>query len=383
MAVTLRADNRVLVNNAKFAYLVDNYQAGAASVVVTNNEPFSTDTPILLAEMGKTDAEILKVSVLNTSTNTITIGDIDSTPTGTAFPHPESTRVIALPYDQIRFYWTAATGTISDETPTFGTANPLTGWTTLDPSSYYSTYSDVTNTTGFGWFKYRNKISLEESAVSNPIPYVGFTLNTAQQVFADFDSLLNTNELKLISIPEKFAWLNEALSQFKNKLNLSNVEYTVSTEQSISATNGTAEYILPDDFSDIVEITDSSGVPIEFIPVSQILEYAGTNPTVNKYYLRGRYIGLSPTPTASATYKYRYRGKAVRVTSLSTYIDLPDNGFYSLKDWLMFRAYSKFNNPMAASYYQYFTNSLNLQIQASVKRSANLDTWGIDSAANA
>lgn len=379
--ITLRADNRVLVNNAKFAYLLQNYSSNTDIVEVSNTEPFAVGTPILLSEMGQTDAEVLRVYAIS-GTN-ITLSDIDNIPTNTAYSHPESTRMVALPYDQIRFFWTAATNTIADENPTFDDSNPLTGWVALDPSSYYSTYSDAAHSTGFGWFMYRNLDTGETSLESNPIPYAGFTYNTAQQVFADFESLLNTNELKLVSTNDKFAWLNEALAVFKNKLNLTNVEYTVSTPQTITTTASTAEYILPDDFADIVEITDQSGLPIDFIPVSQIMSNNGTNPSVVKYYLRGRYIGFSPTPTQTGTiYYYRYRGKAVRVTSLSTYIDLPDNAFYSLKDWMMYRAYMKFNNPLATAYYQSFKNSIDLYMQAAVKRSANLDTWEIASNAN-
>ena len=381
--VTLKADNRVIVNNAEFSYLVSNYQSNVSSVEVANAEPFSVGTPILFSEIGQSDAEILKVNAI--SGTTITIGDIDNIATNTAYSHPESTKVVALPYDQIRFFWTAALGTIADETPTFNANTPLTAWVTLNPSSYYSTYGDTGHSTGFGWFMYRNATTGETSSVSNPIPYAGFTLNTAQQVFADFESLLNTNELKLISVNDKFAWLNEALAIIKNKLNLTNVEYTVSTRQTITTTASTAEYILPDDFSDVVEITEEDGEPVDFIPVSQVLVNNGQNSstTVTKYYLRGRYIGFSPTPTVTGTiFYYTYRQKATRVINTSTYIELPDNMFYVIKDWMMFRAYSKFNNPVAQNYYQYFNNAINLFIQASVKRSANLDTWEITSSAN-
>lgn len=381
MAVTLRADNRVLTQNAKFAYLTQNYSSNVASVEVSNTEPFAVNTPILLSEMGQTDAEVLKVYSI--SSTTITLGDVNNLPTNTVYAHPESTRMIALPYDQIRFFWTAALGTIADETPTFNDTTPLTGWTALDPSSYYSTYSDTGHSTGFGWFQYKNAITGETSQESNPIPYAGFTLNTAQQVFADFDSLLNTNELTLVSTSDKFAWLNEALAVLKNKLNLTNVEYTVSTRQTLTTTSGTAEYILPDDFSDVVEITDESGYPIDFIPVSQIMANNGTNPTTPMYYLRGRYIGLSPTPSATGTiFYYTYRGKAVRVINLSTYLDLPDNAFYALKDFMMYRVMLKFQNPLAKTYYQAFTDNINLYMQSSVKRSAALDVWGISNSSN-
>jgi hypothetical protein len=193
-------------------------------------------------------------------------------------------------------------------------------------------------------------------------------------------------ELKLVTVSDKFSWLNEALAQLKNKLNLSNVEYTVSTPQTLSILSGTAEYQLPDDFSDIVSIIDdqasgtADGGDIPYLSIAKVPSYTGDTVC---YYLRNRYIGFVPTPTESATYYYRYRAKATRVTGLSDYIDLPDNAFYSLKDWMLYRSGLKFNNPNANIYLQSFINSVNLYIQASVKRDANLDTWGIESSANA
>lgn len=379
--ITLRSDNRVLVQNAKFAYLVQNYQLNASTIEVTNTEPFSIDTPILLSEMGQSDAEILKVNAI--SGTTITLGDVNNTPTSTTNAHPESTRMVALQFDQIRFFWTPLLGTIADETPTFNDTTPLTGWIAFDPSSYYSTYTDTGHSSGFGWFQYKNATTGQTSQESNPIPYAGFTLNTAQQVFADFDSLLNTNELKLVSVNDKFSWLNEALATFKNKLNLTDVEYTVSLPQTINTVGGQAEYLLPDDFSDVVEITSSTtGVQIPYISISKVQANNGSLARTTSYYLRGRYIGFSPTPTGADVYSYSYRGKAVRVTSLSTYIDLPDNAFYSLKDWMMYRAYMKFNNPLATAYYQSFKNAMDLYIQSSVKRNANLDAWDLGPGTN-
>lgn len=193
-------------------------------------------------------------------------------------------------------------------------------------------------------------------------------------MFFDFDSLLNVNELKLVTIAEKFSWLNEALSLVRNKLNLNNTEYFVSTEQSLSITSGTAEYILPNDFSDLIYIHDgtNSKEPIPYMNVQKAGSYTGT---VTHHYLRNRYIGFVPTPDETTTYKYKYKSKATTVSSVSTYIDLPDDAYYALKDFMMYRASLKFENPKGQTFYESFINSLNQYIQASVKRDANLDSW--------
>ena len=390
--ISLQSDNRNLVVNAKYTYLTQNYASGVSTVNVANTEPLAVDDFVLLGEFGHGDAEIFRIISLNSSTGDVGLGDKDGTGTVTIQAHPESTKMTVLPYNEVKFFWTAATGTIADEDPVFSTGTPLTvSWQDLDPSSYYTTYIDSTNITGFGWFEFKNSVTTEVSQPSNPIPYVGFNLNTVSTVFNDFDSLLNVRELKLVSLTDKFAWLNEALAIFKNKLNLSNSEYTVSTPQTINIVAGTNEYQLPDDFCDIVEITtglntsSTIGVNIPFMPVSKALSYGG-NPQglgVTFYYIRGRYIGFVPTPQTGATYYYTYRVKASRLTGLSDYIVTPDNSFYCLKDFMLYRAKLKFSDPSAATYYQAFADGISLFIQSSVKRDANLDTFDISPESNA
>lgn len=371
--IILRADNRVLISS-DYSYLVNNYESGVSTIQIANPVSFDADDFILIGTFESETSEIFRIGSVDTMTGDITLENSSGVSTSTKFAHAESTKVMVLPYNQVRFYWTAALGTIADETPTFNTSTPLTGWTDIDPQSLYTTYSDADHSTGFGWFLYQNSVTEDGSQESNPIPYVGFAGNTVAQVFTDFDSLLNTNEQKLVTVGEKFSWLNEALALLKNKLNLNNVEYFVSTEQSLSIVSGTSEYLLPNDFSDLVYVHDGteSKVEIPYMNVQKAGSYTGNTLF---YYLRNRYIGFVPTPTTSTTYKYKYRIKASTVSSLSTYLDLPDNAFYALKDFMMYRASLKFSNPIANTYYQSFTNSVNHYVQAAVKRDTNLDSW--------
>lgn len=379
--IVLRADNRVLTSNSPYSYLVDNNASGVSSITIVNTEGFSDDDFIVVEEFGKEKAEIFRAGTVNASTGVITLEDKDGAGDTTKFAHSESTRVYKIGYNQIAFYWTPLVGDITDEDPTFTTDTQLGSDQDLEPADWYSTYNDSSNSTGFGWFRYVNTISLAYSEESNPIPYVGFAGNTVAQVFIDFDSLLNINELRLVKIEEKFSWLNEALALLKNKLNLNNVEYFVSTEQTLTILSGTAEYILPNDFSDLIYINDgtNSKMSIPFMDIQKVGSHTGG---ALHHYLRNRYIGFSPTPSTSGSFKYRYKAKASTVTSISTYLDLPDNAFYALKDFMMYRASLKFNNPIATTYYESFTNSVNQFVQASVKRDAHQDSWGIAHEAN-
>lgn len=383
--VNLKSDNRVLNQNAKYAFLTNNYSSGVSTINITATAGFAANDFILIGEMGQESAEIFKIGSINASNGDIVLQDSSGAGAATLYGHSESSKVYQLPYNQVKFYWTAALGTIADETPTFATTTDLSGWLVIDPSSWYTIYADTGHSTGFGWFIYQNSVTSEASTNSNPIPYAGFSGNTVAAVFADFDSLLNVSELKLVTISDKFSWLNEALAQVKSKLNLSNVEYTVSTPQTINIISGTAEYQLPADFSDIVSIADgvntstSVGYDIPYMSVSKAQTYLGD---ITHYYLRGRYLGFTPIPATSTTYYYRYRAKATRVTGLSDYIDLPNDSFYTLKDFMLFRSGLKFNNPTAQIYLQSFNNNINLSIQSWVKRDADLDVFGISPESN-
>lgn len=399
--ITLQADNRILAANAKYTYLTQNYGSGISSVNIANTGIVEVNDFVLLGEIGHSDAEIFQVISLNTTSGDMGLADINGASQSTLQAHPESTKVTILPYNEIKFFWTAAVGGVSDENPVFDETNPLTVWVPLDPTSYYTTYQDINHDTGFGWFEYKNSFTSEVTQESNPIPYAGFDSNTVANVFSDFESLLNVRELKLVGLADKFSWLNEALAVLKNKLNLTNVEYTVSSPQTLAILAGTNEYLLPADFADMVEITTglntatTTGRSIPFIPLSKALSYNGSIYGNNYgsngydfgsgvyYYLRGRYLGFVPNPSVNATYYYTYRAKATKLTSLSDYIDLPDNAFYSLKDFMMYRAKLKFSDPSAASYYQAFSDNISLYMQSAVKRNANLDTWDVAPESNA
>lgn len=382
MAIVLKADNRTLVNNTtEYSYLTKNYASGVSTIQVATTEPFTADDFILLGEFGQETTEIFRIGSVNSSTDELTLETAAGSSTSTISPHSESTKVTVIPYNQIRFFFTAALGTIDDETPTYDTNNPLTGWTSVTPTMLYSIYSDTANSTGFGWVVFRNSITEVSSQQSNPIPYADFTTNTVASVFADFDSLMNTNELKLITIADKLSWINEALALLKNKLNLSNTSYTVSSETSISIVADTAEYELTSDFSNIVYIHNGTNnkIPIPFMPINKAGSYTGD---VTHYYLRGRYIGFVPTPDEATTYKYRYQAKTTRVTSVSTYINLPDDAYYALKSFMLYRAHLKMKSALAGTYLEEFSNMVSMYIEASHKRNNSLDSWDIESSSN-
>lgn len=376
--IVLQADNRSLIQASKYSALVTNYSSGITTFSVLNatDSDFAANAFILLSNFGSEDAEILKISSVNSSTGAIV------TTTATLFSHAESTRVTIVPYDKARFFHTTTT--------TFDTVNPLTGFIALQPNDWFTSYSDEAYSTGYGWYSFYNSVTATYSQNSNSIPYTGFQSDTTENILSDFFSLLNNKELKLVTRQDALTWASEGYGRMRNKLNLTNVEFTASDITSLAILAGTIEYDLPDNFDHLISFisgldTTSPGswggtkLDIEFIPLREAYTYNGTK---TRYYIRGFKIGILPTPSANTTYYYMYNKRADRLTLNTDEVTLPNGGEYVVKDWMMYRAYQKFQNPQSAQFLQAYTAGLNDMIIASVKRDANLDRWGISRESN-
>jgi hypothetical protein len=361
--------------------LVTNYTSGISSFSVLNatDSQFAASAFLLLGNFGAENAEIVQITSVNNNTGEIVISS------ATLFPHAESTRVSILPYDKIRFYHTT-TSTFNVSTPLNNTPDQIP----LQPNDWFTTYSDETYDTGFGWYRFYNSVSATYSLESNPIPYIGFETNTTEQILNDFFSMLSNRELRIVTREDALSWASEAYGRMRNKLNLTNVEYTASAISPLVLIAGQIEYDLPTDFDHLIAFASGidptdpgvrGGIKLDigFIPLREAYTYNGTGP---RYYIRGFKLGILPTPQESTTYHYIYQKKAGRLTLNSDTVDLPNGGEYVIKDYMLYRAFQKFQNPQYKQYLESFTNGLNDMIISSVKRDANLDWWGISRQAN-
>jgi len=136
--------------------------------------------------------------------------------------------------------------------------------------------------------------------------------------------------------------------------------------------------MLPADFSDLVEVVFNDGKTMDVISSSQIMAYGGYT---TKYYVRGGtwalFLFLPKPPLISIAIEPRNA-----CYSMSQYVQLPDNMYTAIKDWMLFRANMKFTNPIAATYLTTFNNAIDNFILAAVKRNGSNDSWSIDPSAN-
>lgn len=358
--ITLQADNRTLTSGMPFSTTDITLPSGTTSFKVGDCTGFVAGQKALLGVWGSENSEVITLSTVTAATRTITCP-------ATTKPHPESTRLTLLKYDQAKFWWTS--------TSTFSYSTPL-ATVSVDPTNYYTTYRDLVHSTGYGWFTWSNSVSLYDSANSNAIPYANFQYATVKRMIDSFYSKLNQVQAKTVSLDDAMGYLNEAYSTMRAELNMVNRDYTGSVEQTVSVTPTVSEYALPDRFSDLLYITSSlDGKEMEWSPVEDIGANAYRLATVGRpmYYIRGNmlgFIGVRESFTAS----YRYAQLPTFLVSYSDVVDLPDDNFWPLVHYMLVLAAPKLNYDPTVSQKLWVDGLARMKI-VSVHRSANKDSW--------
>jgi len=371
--ITLECDNRVLTTTAKYSYLTTNYSSGVSvfSVLNSTDSVWKENAFLLVGNFGSEDTEILQILSIDYNNGEIT------TSTNTLFAHPESTRVTILPYSQVRFFYTTTT--------TYNTDNPLTDYINLQTSDWFTIYGDESHSTGYGWYVFYNPVTNISSQPSNAIPYAGFDSDTTENILSDFFSMLNNKELTLVTREDALSWASEAYGRIRNKLNITNTEFTASALGTISILADTIEYDLPSNFDHLISL--SAGLDttdpgkwsgnkdkIEFISLANAYTYTGSCP---RYYIRGLKIGILPTPSTATVYHHMYLKSAKRLSLNTDEVELPNGGENIIKDFMLYRVFQKLQNSIYKEYKTAFDDGLNQMIISSIKRDAGLASWGM------
>lgn len=360
----IKADLRALADSQPTTYLTDKHFAGETSFIVSNVAEFAANAYILIGTLGLESTELAKISSISSETITLT--------SALVFDHPQDTPVTNIGYNQIAFFYSS---TVAGTLSALGTAQNIT------PDNFYNFYDDTNHTTGFGWFQFYNSTTTLYSDLSNAVPYAGFDQNSVKRMLDRFYTQISNRERKLIRDEDVIEWLNEAYAIARNRLNLTNREYTVPTPQTLTISSGTAEYALPDYYAHTRVVTLADGTTIDFLSLDEVPLYnaaaAINGATPVKYYIRGSTIGFAPTPTASATYYHYYQKISPVLATYIDYIDLPNNNFYFLLDWLKYRAVPLIGGD-PKTHYEAFNNGLEAMTVTSHKRDGDPERFGID-----
>lgn len=316
---------------------------------------FRTETPSVPNNISQTT----RVEEQDSVVTEVTISNLGTTPNTTTYTKPGDPSFVQT----------------IDYTPQiiFAGATTLTPLLEIQVNDFFTTFSDVENYDGYGWYAFYNETSGRYSPLSNFIPYAGFADNTVSEIFASFDSELNTKEIKLISQKDRFTWLNEGASLMTNELNLGNWEYNASEDLTLTIKSGIGSYLLPNNFSNLSYVFDTKGTPIDHFNASFQRPQASS---IMKYLIRGKHIIFSPTPSEDTTVTLGYLAKFSTITRLDQTVDFPDNAHYYLKDYMLYRAYRKLGNSAESTgRYTVFNQNIDRMKISSIKRDNGIDSW--------
>ena len=363
--IILQADNRSLTNSMPFSTCNLNLSSGITSFVVGDVSGLTAGKAIL-GNWGSESSEVVTISGVTPSTNTVSLS------AATKKAHSESTRLTMLKYDQVKFYWTA--------TDTFNALN-LLSTVDVDATGLFTTYTDLVHSTGYGWFSFYNSISVISTSNSNPIPYANFAYSTVKRIIDAVYSRLNQVQGKTISFDDAIYALNEGYSKLRSHLNLVEMDFSASDISTLNVVSGTKEYLLPDRFADLIYVSNplNNNKDLEWIAVGDIgnNDQLTFSPLSLRYYIRGNLIGFSPTPVMDFTVNYRYSKLPTWLSSYYDSVDVPDDNFWPLIDYMRYCFADKLNiDPTNA--YKKWTDGIDLMKMSSIKRSANHDSWSRD-----
>lgn len=196
---TLYIDNTVLTKDKKYSFLSADVSSASGSITVESIIGFATDKIILIGNIGSNKSEIILTSGAPS-------GDTVTLASNTVEAHSRGDRVTILDYNQIEVSWEASTTPDSDDI-----------LTTMDVQAglLQSIYNDSTKTTGYYFTRYKDSINTTYSDYSDPIPYVGYAVNT---VFAIKERAMNDLGEELDDKLITNDYLNDSLWEARREL---------------------------------------------------------------------------------------------------------------------------------------------------------------------
>lgn len=141
--------------------------AGVTSFTVRNINGFAVNNLLLMCSFGDETAEIVK-----THSSTAPSGSTITLAAATRFDHTADTLVTVLPYDQVEFsHAVTSTG-----------AKTVLATSNISADETSTGYNDLTNTTGYGFIRFKNSITGEFSGYSEAVPYAGNPTNSVEKI---------------------------------------------------------------------------------------------------------------------------------------------------------------------------------------------------------
>ncbi len=158
----LKAFNASLIEDRERTYLTAAIDAGDTVLTVAgiDSNAWADNDFVILGEIGSSTAEVLQVNGAISDGTSITIDNSGSG--GSRFAHKIGEPLYRIDFDQVRF--SRATTNDSSAASTLTTVE-------IQPDDQFTRFEDTTNTTGFGFVRFRNSVTNAFSSFSDGVNY--------------------------------------------------------------------------------------------------------------------------------------------------------------------------------------------------------------------
>lgn len=164
---TLLVSNLSLLEGKKTTRLIADSPAASGTLSVANISGFAINNVLLDGNFGDSSSELLK-----THTSTAPSGTTITLAANTVRDHYSDTAITVLDYDQVEY---SRATTLTGSKSVLATQN-------LNPDLLESFYKDATNTTGYGFVRFKNSITGTFSDYSTGVNYTGLGSTTVSDI---------------------------------------------------------------------------------------------------------------------------------------------------------------------------------------------------------
>lgn len=165
---TIRAYNKDLLQDVESTTIELDSVAGASTYTVKSIVSFGVGDYILVGEFGQEDSEIVRLHASSAPTGTtITLS------AACTFAHDRSTQIYRIDRNQVEF----------SRATTLAGSKSVLSTVDINAQSEFTVYQDVTNTTGFGFYRYSNSGDVTFTGYSESYPYAGYSDSSLKAIF--------------------------------------------------------------------------------------------------------------------------------------------------------------------------------------------------------
>lgn len=231
----------LLVNSKPLTYLTAAQASGSGTLTVESIFGFSINQYIAIGQIGEERTEIIRLHASTSpSGSTITLAS------NTVQTHSVGAPIYVVDFDQVEF----------SRSSTESGSKSVLATNSIAADSIHSIYDDAVNSTGFAFWRFKNSGDSSFSDYADAIPYAGYDLDAAAEIFERALSLSGEHLNPRLTYPNMFDFLNDFVA-LANSENTRWAEAKVYNHELATMSTGDFEYTLP---SNIARESDPTAI---------------------------------------------------------------------------------------------------------------------------